>query len=145
VNIRTILCPVNFSEVAREALENACALADALEAQLIVANVVERGERVPAQVEDRFHAWVDPLVRARTTYESVVVTGDPAQRVLEIADQTRADLIVLGAQHEFFSDATVIGTTTERVTRFARQPVLTIVRHAAGQKEVRPEALVTIA
>ena len=37
-----------------------------------------------------------------------------------------AELVVIGSQHRFFSDATVIGTTTERVTRFARVPVVTV-------------------
>lgn len=143
VNIRTILCPVNFSDVAREALENACALAGAFGAQLIVANVIERGESVPAGIDERFRAWVDPLVRGNTSYEAVVVSGDPATRMLEIADQTRSDLIVLGAQHKLFSDSTVIGTTTERITRFARQPVLTIVRRPVA-REVRREELVTV-
>jgi len=143
--IATILCPVNFTDVAREALENACALAGALEAQVIVMHVVEReDDTTPANVETRFHSWVDPLVRGRTRYEQVVSAGEPAARVLEVADQVRADLIVLGAQHKLFSDATVIGTTTERVTRFAHQPVLTITRRAAAAAREKPEQLVAV-
>jgi len=59
-----------------------------------------------------------------------VPEGDAAEGVLKAAEAAQVDLIVLGAQHTRFSDATVIGTTTERITRFAKQPVLTVMRRA---------------
>src|SRR5581483_7208421 len=40
--------------------------------------------------------------------------GDAAEGVLKAADAKEIDLIIIGAQHTRFSDATVIGTTTER-------------------------------
>jgi nucleotide-binding universal stress UspA family protein len=46
---------------------------------------------------------------------------------LNTALQTRADLLVIGAQHRRFADATVMGTTTVRVVRHSPIPVLTIV------------------
>lgn len=143
VTVATILCPVNFTEVARESLETACGLADALNAQLIVMNVVE-DDIVTSGIESQFSTWVDPLVRERTRYEQIVVTGNPAARVLETADQLRADLIVIGAQHKLFSDATIIGTTTERITRFARQPVLTVVRRAMTETPAKKTELVEV-
>ena len=65
----------------------------------------------------------------------ILPDGDPAQRTLEAATEWNADLIVVGAQHRFFSDATVIGTTTQRITRFARIPVLTVAMKA--RKEIQ--------
>lgn len=142
VSIRTILCPVNFTPVAQQALESACGLAGAFDAQLMVVNVVEKDEIATSSVESQFSRWVDPLVRRQTRYEQIVLTGDAAERVLEVADQVRADLIVVGAQHKFFSDATVVGATTERITRFARQPVLTIVRAAAAHEKKNEQVAV---
>lgn len=127
-----ILCPVNFTEIARHALEYACALAQVFGAELTVMTVVETYDGT--SVEKRFSEWVDPLLRDRTHYQQLLVSGDPAPRVLQVADEIAADLIVIGAQHTRFSDATVIGTTTERVTRFAKQPVLTVMRRAESMK-----------
>ena len=129
VGIRTVLCPVNFTDVARAALEQASAIAQWFEAQLVVMHVCE-GREVPlfSNVEQEFGTWVDPLVRANTRYKEVVVHGDAAALVLDVAGQISADLVVIGAQHRRFADATVIGTTTERITRFARQPVMTVIR-----------------
>jgi hypothetical protein len=43
-------------------------------------------------------------------------------------------MIVLGAQHRRFIDTTVIGTTTERILRHARCPVMTVVRKVEAPK-----------
>ncbi len=135
IDIRTVLCPVNFTDVARTAVAQASAMAESFEAQLVVMHVCEGVEvRLFSNVEEQFGRWIDPAVRARTRYKEVVVHGDAAALVLEVAGQVGADLLVIGAQHKRFAEATVIGTTTERITRFAKQPVMTVIRKAIGAK-----------
>jgi nucleotide-binding universal stress UspA family protein len=136
--IQHVLCPVNFTYIARESLQHASLMAEAFGAELIVVYVAE-GIQPPQlpEVESAFSLWVDPAVRGRAHYRlSVVGDGNPAERVLDAAQDAEADLIVLGAQHKFFSDATVIGTTTQRITRFARCPVMTVVRRARTEIDV---------
>ena len=131
--IRRVLCPVNFSEIARDALEQACYLAKAFDAELTVMHVAENeGATDLKVVEERFSQWVTPEMRTCSNYREIVVHGDAAARVLEVAEEIAADLIVIGAQHKLFSDATLIGTTTERITRFARCAVLTLVRRVGA-------------
>lgn len=135
VSVSRILCPVNFTRVAREALECAGALAQAFDAELTVMYVAEGIDPplVP-ELETAFRMWLDPQVRDRSRFKHILVrNGDPAARVLSAASELQADLIVIGAQHKFFSDATVIGTTTQRITRFATCPVLTVVRPAVEE------------
>ncbi|MFZ2491309.1 MAG: universal stress protein [Thermoanaerobaculia bacterium] len=130
--IRTILCPVNFTYIARESLHHARAMAEAFSADLVVVYVAEGVDapQIP-EVETAFSHWVAPMMHGHVQYRlSVVDDGNPAERVLETAQEVEADLLVIGAQHKFFSDATVIGTTTQRITRFARCPVMTVVRRA---------------
>ncbi|MGZ8851700.1 MAG: universal stress protein, partial [Thermoanaerobaculia bacterium] len=129
--IEKILCPVNFTDIGRRALEEAVALASAFAADLLVVHVADVFDE-PAfnHLEEDFAAWVEPGVRRRCKYSQIVARGDAAAQVLEIANQAGADLIVIGAQHKRFSDTTIIGTTTERVVRFSRQPVWTVVSRA---------------
>lgn len=138
--LRTILCPVNFTYIARESLHHACMMASAFDAELVIVYIAEgiQPPRLP-EVEAAFSLWVEPALRGRARYR-LCVTGeaDPAAGVLDTAADVDADLIVLGAQHKFFSDATVIGTTTERITRFARCPVMTVVRHARTELYAPP-------
>lgn len=136
--IQHVLCPVNFTYIARESLHHASRMAEAFGAELHVVYVAE-GVQPPQlpEVEAAFNLWVAPAVRGRASYRlSVVGDGNPAERVLDTAHEVDADLIVLGAQHRFFSDATVIGTTTQRITRFARCPVMTVVRGAHAEIDV---------
>lgn len=136
--IRRVICPVNFTYVARTSLHHACAMAEAFDAELVVVYVAEgiQPPKLP-EVEAAFNLWVDPAVRGRARYKLTIVdSGDAAESVLATAAEVDADLIVLGAQHRFFHDATVVGTTTERITRFARCPVLTVVRKATAEIEM---------
>lgn len=126
--IRRILCPVNFLPIGREALEVAVDLAVAFGADLTVLHVADAiDEPFLSDVERSFAAWIEPALRHRCRYIQVVERGDAPRGVLEIAESERADLIVLGAQHRRFSDSTVVGTTTERVIRFSKRPVMTVI------------------
>ena len=129
-SIRNVLCPVNFTYVAREALRHAAAIAQIFDAVVTVMYVAEGVDEARAShVESAFGQWVEPQLLDRCRFERVLVRGgDPAEQVLHASQN--ADMIVVGAQHRFFSDATVIGTTTQRITRFARVPVLTVGRGA---------------
>jgi nucleotide-binding universal stress UspA family protein len=120
-----ILVPVNFTPVARQSLEAAVSLGEAFGSELLV---VRAAENVDAR--ENLEQWVEPIVgqRLRTTY--VPAKGEAAEETLRIADAQDVDLIVIGAQHKRFRDATVIGTTTERVVRFATRPVLTVIARA---------------
>jgi len=127
VAIARILCPTNFSEVAHESLTIANELADAFGAQLEVVHVVEGDAPPPPE---------------NANYRQIVLRGGAAERILDYAEDMGADLLVIGAQRQMFRDATVIGTTTERLVRFASCPVLAVTRQAAERKPVEEQELV---
>ena len=127
IAVRRILCPVNFTDIGRAALAYAAELTNRFSAELVVTYVVETSDqRALSHIGPDLAAWIAPTVGNRMRYREVVAHGDAAARVLETVADVDADLVVIGSQHRFFSDATVIGTTTERVTRFARVPVVTV-------------------
>ena len=82
-------------------------------------------------IAGRFAAWIEPHVRRRCRYSQIVASGNPAEETIRMAHDANADLIILGSQHKRFADASVIGTTTERVVRFAKRPVLAVYLGAA--------------
>ena len=135
--IKKILCPINFSDVARASVEYASQLAAALDSELVLVHVVEEDARTPAESRD-VRRWIAPAVQNRCAFREIVVRGGAAERVLDCAEDLGADLIVIGAQHKRFRDETVIGTTTERLVRFAHVPVLSVPRRVALE-EVQPE------
>jgi nucleotide-binding universal stress UspA family protein len=118
--IGKILCPVNFTPIARLALEEAAMLAETFDAELLIVHITGESD---GEVEGEFDAWIEPHVRNRCAYSHIVASGNAAEETIRMAHDAKADLIVLGAQHKRFAGATVIGTTTERVVRFAKKPV----------------------
>ena len=142
--ITNIICAVNFTDVARESLHVAARVAEAFGARLTILHVLEPDEVTNIGAgEERIRRWVAPELQDACTYRELVVRGGAAERLLDCADDAGADLLVIGAQHKLFRTATVIGTTTERVIRFASCPVLVVPRQAvphesaAGAEEER--------
>lgn len=142
-HITKILCPVNMTDVARDSLRVASSLANRFGAELLVVHVAEHGDPT-ADAEMALRSWLAPELPLGATWRELVLRGGAAERVLDCADDLNADLLVIGAQHKFFGDKTVIGTTTERVIRFARCPVLAVTRQITTAKtKVDEKALST--
>ena len=132
---RRILCPVNFTEVAHDALGHAASFARAFGCELIVLHVVESLDQVVQhdQLLEKLREWIPDEIRGKCDYKELVIRGRAAEQIIEFAKKMNIDLIVIGAQHQTFSDATVIGTTTERITRYAFCPVLTVTREVGAE------------
>ena len=54
----------------------------------------------------------------------MVLSGHAAEEIISYTRENKDDLIVLGARHQKFLEATFFGRTTELVTRHAPCPVL---------------------
>ena len=127
-SVTKILCPINFTQVARDSLLVAAGMAESFGAELLVAYVVEQEGEAPERWEEEVAGWVPAEVRGSSSYRQLVLRGGAAERVLDAADDFAADLLVVGAQQRAFRDSTVIGSTTERLIRFANSPVLVCPR-----------------
>jgi nucleotide-binding universal stress UspA family protein len=130
VSIQQVLCPINYTEVALKALEHAVGISKCLGSELLVLHVIESQSTDINEKDEhgRLCAWVPSDIRSRCSLKEIVRRGDAAEKIIEMAQDQAIDLIVLGSQHKRFSDTTVIGTTTVRVTRHASCPVLTVIR-----------------
>jgi nucleotide-binding universal stress UspA family protein len=130
-HVSHVLCPVNYTEVARVAFDHAAGVARAFGAPMTAVSIVEPDGGKPPDLqaeEKRLHAWLEPDDSLPCEVRTVVGHGDPAEQVVSLAQETQADLVVIGAQHRRFVDATVLGVTTVRVTRHAPCPVLVVPR-----------------
>ena len=121
---KNILCPVNDSPAAREALSAAAQLARCFSASLTVLHVKEKDT---AQGTGELCAWVPDEVRSRCSVSELTREGDPAREIVSFARESSYDLLVLGARHRLFFDTTVLGSTVARVVPHAPCPVLTVM------------------
>ncbi len=126
---RVVLCPVNYSPVAVESLRVATEVARALEARLVVMHALPPDKEAAEDDEmASLCAWVPDDVRGACALQEVVRRGNAAAEVLNYALEVGAGLIVIGAQHRRLAEASIVGTTTERVARLAECPVLVVHR-----------------
>jgi nucleotide-binding universal stress UspA family protein len=127
-NIRRILCPVNYSPLARTALEHAAALAAKTGAELMVAHVEEKPDRKSeAEARQQLCDWVPDRVRSHCAVKEVVKEGSAAEQIVAEAKASQADLLVIGAQPRSLLGVVLFGSTTELVIRSAPCPVLSVI------------------
>jgi nucleotide-binding universal stress UspA family protein len=122
-----ILCPVNFSAAARNALDHAAALAEAFDAELLVVHVLEMDHHLLIDEQPRAERWLPEEVRERCRFVEFVERGEAPEEIVGLARRTDCSLIVLGAEHRRFGDRSVVSATSEEVVRHSDVPVLTIV------------------
>jgi nucleotide-binding universal stress UspA family protein len=135
--IHTILHPTDFSDRSGNALPLACALARDYAARLVVLHVAQptplvygEGFVVPDPDEtvreerERLQNLLVPV--SGIPVEKRFVEGDPADRVLDVAREIRADLIVMGTHGRTGLKRLLMGSVAEQVVRKAVCPVLTV-------------------
>jgi universal stress protein A len=143
-----ILCPIDFSEHSFAALDVALKVALQNDARLYLLNVapVQAGavglqpvpmDPYPFLENDRQKELVKlarERVPAAISYETLVVSGDPAEQVLNSARRVGADLIVMGTHGRKLLSHLVLGSVAERVVRESTIPVLTAHATTRAQK-----------
>ena len=142
IHIKRILVPIDFSASSLEALAYASQLTQRFGAELLVLHVVEpvyaaepnvgsadlttlldEQERIADEQLARISANLSKQgQRVRTQVEC----GVPAQAIVEVANDSATDLIVIATHGRTGLSHMLIGSVAERVVRLANCPVLTI-------------------
>jgi nucleotide-binding universal stress UspA family protein len=125
--LRRILCPCEVNDLGRVTLGHAVSLAERFKARLTVLFADESPETANlSRVRETFCNWVSETVTTPCDLEPVVRRGDAADQIITRATENEDDLVVIGARHRIFHDATILGKTTDLVMRHASVPVLII-------------------
>jgi universal stress protein A len=144
-----ILCPVDFDQNSLAAVPVAAELAQKCNATLYLLHVIElhlapEPALSSGEAEDAAQTKLERISRqklkAGTRYEILVMPGDPAVEVLQMAAKLGIDLIVMATHGRTGLRRLVLGSVAERVVREAPCPVLTVKAKAArtGALRTRP-------
>ncbi len=144
VAIKTILCPVDFSDSSDHALKYAIALAQSYEATLKLLHVVqpplmsvpgdpmvpefssEVMEDIAAASQRRLDEIADTTRESVPNVETEIATGSPFVEIITVAKDQNVDLIVIGTHGRTGLAHVMIGSVAEKVVRKAPCPVLTV-------------------
>ena len=143
--IRRILCPVDFSEASRHAVECAAAIARWYGASISALHVCSPpflpvptlpppAERVSeaelARVREEAAAHLTSA--GASAADILVEVGSPAAHIVSRAAALPADLIVMGTHGASGFEHLVLGSVTEKVLRRVGCPVVTVPPRAHG-------------
>jgi nucleotide-binding universal stress UspA family protein len=141
--ITHVLCPVDFSEQSRHALEHARAFARFYDARLTALHVYsaaippmgsELGAAAPLTLpvdpealreEVRRFGTPEPST-AGTDVSVVVQEGIAAKEIVRYADEHAVDLLVLGTHGRSGFEHLFLGSVAEKVVRSTQLPVMTV-------------------
>ena len=141
-SVKKILCAVDFSESSPQVAEYAATLAAATKAEILCVYIAPSlaeyvGFNVPQAALDTFVG--DVVSSADTSMHDflsehfkglsaagLVVTGYPAEEILKVAADRKADMIVMGTHGRTGIDRIIFGSVAEKVVKSALCPVLTV-------------------
>ncbi len=141
LSVRSVLCPVDFSEQSRQALRWASAIAQYRGGEMTVLSVVEPLLAQAAGIRlgvDLAREDVEPALREfveATVPEGVwqashvrmeVTVGDPSEAILQTGRRLKVGLIVMGTHGLGGFRKLLLGSTTEQVLRRTEWPVLAV-------------------
>ena len=132
VDVRRILCCVDFSEHSQRALQHSVSVANAYSAELTILHVLDNisdSAEVVKETDaamDKLQQWVAPSALDPARVHLEVRLGKAYREILDLATEKQLDLIVTGVRGRHSLDLAAFGSTTYRVIQFHPGPVLTV-------------------
>jgi nucleotide-binding universal stress UspA family protein len=164
LEIKIILCPVDFSEFSARAFHYALSLAGHYRARLVALHVVELWrypslgfvasaelyeefcQAVHEKGKDQLQEFVKDHGNEEIQPELTVHQGLAPDSILSFAQSQKADVIVMGTHGRRGYDRLMLGSVTDRVMRRAPCPVLAVCQQppesiAAGKEQAHVHRL----
>jgi nucleotide-binding universal stress UspA family protein len=144
LEVKRILCPLDFSEFSVRAYRHALSLAEHYRAKLVAQHTVEvwrhpsAGFAATANLYDEYcqtllgngkeqlKEFVKNYTHNKVQPELIVYEGIAADSILSSAQEQKSDLIVMGTHGLRGFDRLMLGSVTDRVMRRATCPVLVV-------------------
>jgi nucleotide-binding universal stress UspA family protein len=143
IQLANILVPVDFSPCSGKAINYGLSLALQFRARLVLAHIVpsiaalnytfpadtyEHQKEAFADAHARLPQQIPAEYRDRIDSHSVVRTGDVRDELLEIINEEKVDLVVMGTHGRRTVERFFLGSTTETMLRKVPVPILTVSR-----------------
>ena len=157
MRVKSILCPIDFSDFSAAAYQYALSLADYYGAKVVVLHVVELWKYpfadYAAQEADyakfskalseggevQLKRFIQEYSTDRVQPELVIHQGNAPNCILSFAQKQNLELIVMGTHGRRGFDRLVLGSTTDRVMRKAACPVLVVSNSAHKERSTGPD------
>ena len=151
--VQNIICPIDFSSPSYVALDFAVGLSKSLNAKLCLVYVLptiadpewarplhsnpdevslvlsEYEWALHTGAQRKMHEVMQQRVLEQTRAQAIVKVGETADEILSVADEQKADLIVIGSRGRS-GRPEIFGSVTDRVARLTKCPLLIVPARA---------------
>lgn len=130
IKVKKILCPVDFSQTSKRALQNAITMARRFKAALTILTVYEsqsssflpfKDELVMEKIRVEYTENLSNFLKAFNLTDldctQEIHEGDPAKEILLEISKNKPDLLVMGTTGKSGLSKIIIGSVTEKVIR----------------------------
>lgn len=135
--VRHLMVATDFGEPSQRARSFACSLARSFDARVTLVHVVpwlsaSLARTLPAEAEMvaqaklALKAELELAKQEATVVDSLLVEGDPRERILSAARELKADVIAMGTHARRGLSRIFLGSVAEAVVRSSEIPVLTM-------------------
>ena len=156
IPIQRIVVGLDGSASSNAALRWAVDVAKGLGAHITAVHALDLPDDYPP-TDTKFHdgwrrsikaqfenVWCKPLARARVRYRAVMAEGRAASAIARVANQSNADLIVVGRRGRSGIAQLILGSVSHELVMRSRLPVLVlgpeaVVKHRVDSKGTEVE------
>ncbi|PRX55418.1 universal stress protein [Flagellimonas meridianipacifica] len=132
LNVHHILCPVDFSEASKRALQNAITMARKFKSELTILNVCEQAkaswltsdnllqtvnEEKCKEEKEKFETFLEEFNLADVNWTKEAPIGNPAEEILSTVSKKMIDLLIMGTSGRTGLNRMFMGSVTEKVVR----------------------------
>ncbi|MCS7266151.1 MAG: universal stress protein [Armatimonadetes bacterium] len=126
--LKRLIWTTDFSETSQAALDWALALAELTKSEMVLLHIAEAEEAINLQLAEehrrRLENIAEELSQKGLKVSTLIRPGKASQVIVQTAQETEADLVVMGAHgHTSFREK-LLGSTTEQVLQVSSVPVL---------------------
>jgi nucleotide-binding universal stress UspA family protein len=132
LNIQNILCPVDFSDTSKRALQNAITLSHRYKAELTIMSVFEppsaswftseeereaQNDAKYAEFQSQFDEFLKDFNLVGLNWKKELPKGIPSEEILNTISSNMIDLLVMGTVGRTGLNRMIMGSVTEKVIR----------------------------
>jgi nucleotide-binding universal stress UspA family protein len=123
----SLLVAVDGSSLSEVALATAARMAEALNGQLVALEVVESaGDDAWTAAKEYLEAAADRYAKPDISLEQVIMRGEPARVIAEVAGEKHADVVVLATHGRTGEAGVTMGRTAKALLHAATFPVVLV-------------------